>query len=181
MGIFGLMSVPAISANGSIYLEKMTFLHLGTGTAATVLAVHLLLALIRDHRHELQTKRPVTIAYQGKKFHVRGFLDTGNRLVDPETGLPVCLVSPTLWDTMMNGDPALRWVSYRGATGFEGLLAVMEPDEIQIGEKESGKTYQTILGRGLELEEIGHWDGCQVLINGYFSEDCMELGGHFVG
>ncbi|MBQ6686729.1 MAG: sigma-E processing peptidase SpoIIGA [Firmicutes bacterium] len=180
MGIFGLMSVPALSANGSMYIEKMTFVHLLSGTVATLLAIRLFLALIREHRYEIQTKRQVIIGYQGNEFCVQGFLDTGNRLMDPETGLPVCLISPQLWSTLMGEKEPMRWITYRGATGFEGLLAIMEPDRIQIEETNGMRTCETVLGTGLRMEGNRQWDGCHILLNGCFAEGCIGFGGENV-
>jgi len=179
-GTLWLMSVPALSANGSMYIEKMTFVHLLSGTVATLLAIRLFLALMREHRYEIQTKRQVIIGYQGNEFCVQGFLDTGNRLMDPETGLPVCLISPQLWSSLMGEKEPVRWITYRGATGFEGLLAIMEPDRIQIGETNGMRTCETVLGTGLRMEGNRQWDGCHILLNGCFAEGCIGFGGENV-
>ena len=181
MGLFGLLSVPAMSANGSLYVEQLSFFHLVSGISAALLILRLFLALLREHRYELRTKRQVTIVHQGKRIRVQGFLDTGNRLMDPETGLPVCLVSHRLWEALQGEEAPLRMITYRGASGYERMLAILEPDGFQIAEKGQLRRCQTVLGLGTDQEEGWNWAGYQILLNGYFSDELMGYGGEIVG
>ncbi|MBQ6949490.1 MAG: sigma-E processing peptidase SpoIIGA [Firmicutes bacterium] len=181
MGIFGLLSVPAVSANGSLYVEQLSWIHLISGVSATVLILRLLVSLIREHRLELRTIRQVTIVHRGKEIHVRGFLDTGNQLLDPESGLPVCLISQELWTALSGEEDPLRMIRYRGATGYEGTLFVLKPDGFQIEEPGRQRSCETVLGVGPDPKETPGWRGCHVLLNGYLTEEFMGFGGEMIG
>jgi len=155
MGLFGLMSVPALSANGSMYIEKMTFVHLLSGTVATLLAIRLFLALIREHRYEIQTNRQVIIGYQGNEFCVQGFLDTGNQLREPFSGKPVAVAEERLWQQIeeqgMLCEDRFCVLPYH-TVGNSGILMAVRVDRMEI----NGRTFKNcVLAKGAGAFDIG--------------------------
>ena len=177
MGILGLCSVPSVACNGNLYLDHLTFLHLFSGILSTVLLFRLGISWFRERRLDWKTKHPVRILHAGKEITVQGYLDTGNCLMDPDTGFPVCLVSADLWEMLTEGKEPNRWISYWDATGEKGFLCVIEPDEFQIGPFGKQKRCKAVLAMGSTQREAVQWGGCPVLINGCFLEECMGLGG----
>ena len=77
--------------------------------AGTVFSMFLILKLLvkfLNVRHSIsQNLRDVVITHKGEKFKVTSYLDTGNRLVDPETNAPVVIISLSLFLKMFPDIP----------------------------------------------------------------------------
>ena len=171
MGLANMMSTPAVAANGSFYLEQMTFLHIASGVGATSIAVWLMLELLHDRRMRNKTICDVRIVYKGKNYFVSGFMDTGNQLYDTGSGTPVCLVSGDLWRQLSDSGREIHQICYYDATGREDQLSVLRSAEIRIGTGKRERRYAAVLGIAAHQEEHWRWDGCQILLHGCFEGD----------
>lgn len=190
MGLAGLLASPAASAGGSFYLEHMTFLHIFSGCGATVLTVRLTLSFLRERRHRFRTRVPVAVIYEGKEIEGEGFVDTGNLLMDPLEGRPVCLVTESFWRKLTRaagGSPpseTLRKIPYRTAAGEEGELSVIPPEQIRIGGESGGRGCRVTLAVVKDGEKGRPWgDHVEILLHGWLMDeafgDCEKVGmGH---
>ncbi|GIO13278.1 sporulation sigma-E factor-processing peptidase [Cohnella xylanilytica] len=116
----------------------------------------------------------VTVTVQGESWSCRGLVDTGNRLYDPLTRVPVLILEasvwkdrlPAGWADRLRGEPAdkliaelggngddgyawgdrLRLVPYRGVNGNTKLLLAVKPDSVHIGRGGSeARAYNRVL------------------------------------
>lgn len=74
----------------------------------------------------------VQIQYKNDIVSFKGFLDTGNELIEPVTMLPVILVEHNLVDNMISNNKNLYIVKYSTVSGSEGYLKGFIPDRISI-------------------------------------------------
>jgi len=113
----------------------------------------------RRRRDGLETALlDVTVTIDGVTRSCKGLVDTGNRLYDPLTRIPVMLMEASLWreelpdrwaerlqgepaDRLvaeLDGRPDYRWadrvrlVPYRGAGGNVRLMLALKPDEVVV-------------------------------------------------
>lgn len=187
MGLAGLLASPASFFKGGFYLEHMTFLHIFSGCGATVLTVRLLLSFVRESRHRFQTRASVTVLYRGKEIKAGGFLDSGNLLMDPLRGRPVCLVTESLWLRLAEaaGESSslegMRELSYRTASGEEDMLCVIPPDRIQIKREKGISSHRVTLAVVKKDGQERPWGAeTDILLHGWLIdeafEDCEKVG-----
>lgn len=74
----------------------------------------------------------ISIVIKKRSVRLRALIDTGNRLHEPISGLPVIIVEEKLIETMLP-ETGYRHVAY-GALGGNGTLRCFRPDEIWIAE-----------------------------------------------
>lgn len=74
----------------------------------------------------------IDIKYNDKFVSFKGFLDTGDELIEPVTMLPVILVEHNLIDGMLKDNKNLYNVNYSTVSGSEGSLKGFIPDKIFI-------------------------------------------------
>lgn len=94
----------------------------------------------------------VDIYYMGTKITATGFLDTGNKLIDPYFGRPIILVNKELIKLPVKS----FFVPYT-VVGGNGLLEVFKPEKLIINQK---KTKQVLIG----LSDI-NLDGIKIILN----------------
>lgn len=66
--------------------------HLAIGIALVLIGILPLLLLFKIHKGISQSIYDLSITFQGRKIYFRGFLDTGNSLIDPYTGNGVVVI-----------------------------------------------------------------------------------------
>lgn len=141
-------------ANGVVYFD-ISALTLALATAAAYLVLSLFSAVF-NRRNRKGEEQELILSLEGRQVSLRGFADTGNKLCDIFTGLPVVIceydaVAGLFSDRIKAffADPLsfsfagmegsryatqLRMIPVNGVNG-EGSLPAFKPDEIQIGEK----------------------------------------------
>jgi len=116
----------------------------------------------------------VTVTIQGERRSCRGLVDTGNRLYDPLTRIPVMMMEASLWRERLpagwadrlrdepadrliaelDGESAepyawgdrLRLVPYRGMGGNTKLMLAIRPDSVAVsGSGEEPRLYNRVL------------------------------------
>jgi len=149
--------------------------------------VRLLLSFLRERRHRFRTRVPVTVIYRGKKIEATGFLDTGNLLMDPLEGCPVCLVTGSLGGKIAQSAgesfsrETLRKIPYRTAAGEEGNLSVIPPKRIQIGDETGMRGYRVTLAVVEDDGQERPWgEDVEILLHGWLMDeafgDCEKVG-----
>jgi len=122
---------------GTLFLSRKV-----TGINTLIGAGLLLLHLFFRQHLERSAVWEVTVClkFHGETAVFRALIDTGNRLHEPISGLPVLIAEQTLLKKMFTGDSARR-TRYRcvafGGLGGDGTIPCFRPDEIYIrrGEK----------------------------------------------
>ena len=78
----------------------------------------------------------VELSLQGKKIHINGFYDSGNRLKDPYTGRGVHIIPTNLWEKIQQTHIEPVYIPYKALGNENGILEVYYIDEMKIeGEK----------------------------------------------
>ena len=160
---------------GLAYTETFTWLHIMFGCSACTMVVWLMIQVMKDQWFRFQTRAAVTIVYQGKRIRGLGFVDTGNVLTEPFSGLPVCLVSRRLWNQLFLENQVQEKESltldYGTPDGRLGKLQLLRPDCMEIHWKHELCSYDVMIGRFLDEKSPDLWGGdCDVLIQGTLLE-----------
>lgn len=103
----------------------------------------------------------VEIVLKNKKINVKGFLDTGNKLVDPITNKPIFLLEKGL---VKESEQSIYYVPYE-ALNEQKLLKCFKPTYIVINEKK----YKNVL-LGLSDKKF-HLEGVECILNSKIMED----------
>ena len=204
MGLAGLLTAPAAAANGSFYLEQLTFLHIAAGCLATALSVHLLFSFIREKLRCFATAAKVSVAFCGNILNAEGFVDTGNLLRDPESGNPVCLLQEEFGRHLLEQAlPESQWeavrsvwqegrstellakqsvpgefhfIAYQGAGGESGRLLAFRPDYVEVSKEGPSRRYQAVLAlpRGMQMPAQGG-RRYQVLLHSFLTGEQLHF------
>ncbi len=73
----------------------------------------------------------VLLSLRGRLVAFRALIDTGNRLREPISGLPVLIAESSLLDGLLAGAAHGRWVAF-GALGGGGMVRCFRPDAVFI-------------------------------------------------
>ena len=141
-----LMVVTATALMGGIQMWARAALRGPSGSALSVGALSgaaLLLGALRHRRQTLERfEAQMLIGYRGRRVRLSALIDTGNRLHEPISGLPVLIVSrrclrrliPQNLDADSPGfrlPAGFRLAAY-GTLGGGGQMAVFRPDELLV-------------------------------------------------
>lgn len=91
----------------------------------------------------------VNVKYKNKEFKLNGFLDTGNKLVDPITNYPIVIVEESYFKDIEN----FMMVPYNTISG-NGLMKCIIPEEIEINKKKYNKKIILGLSKNIKMEGI---------------------------
>jgi len=171
-------ALPLACPGGMIYFDISPLLLL-----LTVTGCYLLLGLLKRFYSCTRTRQlvyPMTLGYGGKEITLRMLKDSGNRLVEPFSGLPVAVCSlpvlapllsaeecdavrfPARGDSLPSG---FRLVSYQ-AVGGGGLLAAFRPEKLCL--HSGGQIYDC-------LAWVAVQEGAMADCDGVFNPDMLEL------
>lgn len=117
----------SIIIGGSAYLFEINnkfFLVL-----SSFIVVSILIKEFLSYKEIYSNKYLVTIIINGKKYKLEGFIDTGNRLIDP-----ISRKSVVLCNLNINSDSVI-YVPYK-ALNTTGVIKCIKPDRIIVGDKE---------------------------------------------
>ncbi len=104
----------------------------------------------------------VSIALKnGKKYHLRGFLDTGNKLIDPITNKPILLLEKGV---IKEENINFYYVPFQSLNN-NNLLKCLKPEWIEI----KNKKYKNYL-LGISDKKF-HLDGVECILNNKLMED----------
>ena len=140
--------IPAVSGNGALYLEPLTY---GTLICLAVPAfgmTYIFVKLVRKRQMESITKGKVCLTIKGKVYSFEALADSGNSLREPLTGRPAALIDrkgaaklsfrPEDAETGRDETMADRLVviPYKAVGTEKGILKGIRTDSITFREKE---------------------------------------------
>lgn len=97
------------------------------------------------HRHQEFICEAV-IENSGKKICLNALIDTGNSLMDPVTGEPVCIVEREAVLELMEEDGKKRYISFRSVGNECSDLMLMKFDALYLHGKQEKEKYDIWLG-----------------------------------
>ena len=140
--------IPAVSGNGALYLEPLTY---GTLICLAVPAfglTYIFVKLVRKGQMETITRGKVCLTIKGKVYSFEALADSGNSLREPLTGRPAALIDrkgaaklsfrPEDAETGRDETMADRLVviPYKAVGTEKGILKGIRTDSITFREKE---------------------------------------------
>ena len=140
--------IPAVSGNGALYLEPLTY---GTLICLAVPAfglTYIFVKLVRKRQMETITRGKVCLTIKGKVYSFEALADSGNSLREPLTGRPAALIDrkgaaklsfrPEDAETGRDETMADRLViiPYKAVGTEKGILKGIRTDSITFREKE---------------------------------------------
>lgn len=107
-------------------------------------AVLFLVKYIRERRIIAPFLRSISLQIDGKILNLSGYMDSGNRLLDPQTGMPVIVVckqalkmlSKNWWDSLLANKLPKHYKQHFipiNTTSGNGKLIAFKPDWLHIG------------------------------------------------
>lgn len=148
--IYGLLFMFNSTASSLLYFTYNTSIPVGVLVIAAVASAKLLSVLIKflNLRHSVNNYlRDVVIHYNDEKFKITSYLDTGNRLVDPQSRAPVVIITLSLFLKMFPdvgiervflnklGDQGIRdghYISFSTVDKSAGKMFVFAPQKIEV-------------------------------------------------
>ncbi|MDD4187813.1 MAG: sigma-E processing peptidase SpoIIGA [Bacilli bacterium] len=139
----------SIILGGSIYLlnDQISLVNNGLVFSKNGFKINLILIIIitpiilfkylkniKKFKNTYSNYYDVDIYYMGQKVSETGFLDTGNKLIDPFFGTPVVLVNKDLIKKKVN----TFFIPYH-VLNDKGVLEVFKPDKIVVNKKSTKK------------------------------------------
>ena len=161
MAFFLWQQIPALSGNGVLYLDSMTYCLLaGCGIPAMVLTFWFIELIKKQRKMELHLGE-VELELEGHICRMRACVDSGNSLCDPLSGNSVILVDEKGGRMLPfhEGDYPERFavIPYQAVGVESGLLTGMRLDRIRYREKEMKNVILAWYS--------GTFDGYEVLLN----------------
>ena len=131
--------IPAVSGNGALYLEPLTY---GTLIWLAVPAfgmTYIFVKLVRKRQMESITKGKVCLTIKGKVYSFEALADSGSSLREPFTGRPAALIDrggAAKLSLRPEDADRLVLIPYRAVGTEKGLLKGIRTDSITFREKE---------------------------------------------
>ena len=109
-----------------------------------VIVFGILEKIMKIYRRQNRCVREVSLYFQGKCCHMKGFADTGNQLMDPISKKPVSVITQEAWKILTeNTEPPLcRLIPYKTVGKPEGLIEVVQIDYMAILQGEDSRIIQ---------------------------------------
>lgn len=129
---FQLLCGAALIGGLCALFPPRTLLALCLTLSSALLALHILYAV--RHKRMFTWEVRVSLCFQGKSIRFPALIDTGNRLREPMSGLPVLIAEASLLDGLLGGElaPGLtRQVAFGGLGGC-GTVRCFHPDHVWI-------------------------------------------------
>ena len=100
--------------------------------------------IMKIYRRQNQCVREVTLYFQGRCCHMKGFADTGNQLMDPISKQPVSVITQDAWKMLAQNteQPLFRLIPYHTVGNPEGLIEVVQIDYMAILQGEDSQIIQ---------------------------------------
>lgn len=146
LGSHSLLWFYMIAAAGSIWMTTFLWRIVSKGAA--------------DNGHMY----PVTIFYRERSETFTGFLDTGNRLTEPVSGRPVCILSAENAKELFHTVEGVIYIPFRTVGKEGGVIAAVKADRMEIQE-ENRKTVIENPYIALSKEPLSRDGTYQMLLN----------------
>ncbi|MEG2323482.1 MAG: sigma-E processing peptidase SpoIIGA [Anaerovoracaceae bacterium] len=155
-----LVKMPGVTANGAVYLHKVTYLQISSGVLVTYVLGTWFAQFIGEKRHKEQVFTRMKVEIEDKQWELQAFVDTGNFLRDPVSGRPAAVLSATCGKKILSefqGQGVLDQrhciIPYR-SIGENGIMEGIRPDRVFVGGKQVRKIVLAI-----SKEDFAYWQG----------------------
>jgi len=161
--IYGILFMFNSTAESLLYFTYSTSIPVGVLILAALGGAKLISMLIKylNLRHSVNNcLRDLVIYYKDEKFKITSYLDTGNRLVDPQSRAPVIIITLSLFLKMFpeigvervflnrlnsEGIEDGHYISFSTVDKSNGKMFVFAPQRIEVIEgKRSMKTHENV-------------------------------------
>lgn len=125
-------------------------------------------------RKERRTLFRLSLEAAGRRIETTGYLDTGNRLRNPENGRPVHIVSEKVWKLLYSPETEVFWIPYHTVGNALGMMEGMEVAAMEIWWGKGRKTDicgAVIAKSPCPLCEDGSYD---VLLHGSAEQEAVQ-------
>lgn len=120
------------SISDGITINNISLKYIVLGMMVSYIVCFRIVKYIKDKIVVNKLIYSVQVQYKDDFVSFKGFLDTGNELIEPVTMLPVIIVEHSLIDKMISNNKNLYMVKYSTVSGSEGNLKGFIPDRILI-------------------------------------------------
>ena len=139
--------IPAVSGNGALYFEPLTYGTLICLSAPAFALTCIFIKLVKERRMENIIRGKVCLIIEGRVYSFEALADSGNSLREPLTGRPAALIDSKgaaklpfrPEDIEAECDEAMRKrfvvVPYKAVGTEKGILKGIRTDSITFGEK----------------------------------------------
>lgn len=140
----------------SYYHEGLIFYHKGISINVIVLIIlspiiiYLYIKQILDLKVNYSSYYKVDIVYKNKRVKLNGFLDTGNKLVDPISRKPVIVVE----ENKFRDIDSFTIIPF-STINDSSLIKCIKPDSIYINNIKYNKSVRVGLVKKIEMEGVG--------------------------
>ena len=132
MALMLMARVPAVSGNGALYMEPVTYAQLILWAAAAFGLTDFFVKLVRERRLACITKGKVCLSINGVNCWFEALVDSGNCLREPFTGRPVMLLAVKAAASLPQIPPERHMtVPYRAVGTERGVLSGFRADYIE--------------------------------------------------
>ena len=180
MALFLWQQIPALSGNGILYLESMTYVSLICCGAPAMAGACWFIRLIRKQRTAESFSGEAELELDRMVCRMRAWVDSGNELKDPVSGRPVILIDRKGRQLLpfRKEDYEVRFaaVPYRAVGTESGILQGIRLDSVK---------YKGIRIKGAVLAFYeGEFDGFEILLHremaegGVLDDDKSICGNH---
>lgn len=114
--VFGILFMLNSTESGLQFFTYNSAVPVGVlvgGVFMMFLFLKLLVKFLNARHSVSQHLRDIIITHKGQRYRINGYLDTGNRLTDPESGAPVVIISLSLFLKMFPDIPPDRIILNR--------------------------------------------------------------------
>lgn len=118
------------------YLSKYLLL----GIITLYILINRVVFFVKDRISVSKLIYDLEIEYQGRQINVKGFLDTGNSLVEPVTSLPVIILEKKFLNDIKIDKDRCFYIPYKVVDGFNDKLMGFKADKVKIS-SENGFSY----------------------------------------
>jgi len=161
--LFGVLSMLNTTPASLVNFTYLTNVPVGVMVLALLVWAKVTLMLVNyiNVRRSLSGfLRDIIITYNGKQFRLTSFVDSGNRLCDPETNAPVVIISLNFFLKMfpdvaidkvllnkLCGIEGGKYINYNTVQSTGAKMFVFRPEKIEVlGDRQTLETKDVALG-----------------------------------
>jgi stage II sporulation protein GA (sporulation sigma-E factor processing peptidase) len=153
IGMMYFFHLSGVTASGTFYIGRITYLQVFFGIALTWVSVSLFASFLKERTHIGRRGVEVRVTLGSLEVDLKGMVDTGNFLLDPSTGKPVSLISLEAIQKLIPDmgqieqgcieegsglKGKIHWIPYQAIGQADGVLVGIAPDRVIILDEKNG-------------------------------------------
>lgn len=156
---------PAVTHQGVLYIDIVTYSKLLCFGVLAFGFAYWFVKIASNRKNELKLRGRVKIIVDGREYIFEAFIDSGNSLVEPQSGKPVVLLDRKGQETFIKEDyhmERLAMIPFRTVGTDQGYLRAMRTDILTFNKKDFYGVYVAFFQ--------GTFEGYEVLLSRIFLE-----------